>query len=459
MNNRVQSIYIDEDEFIEPYRPYIDAPQATQIFIGTAGSGKSIFLYKRTIAFCLVKKYFRLIITRKVKDTIRDSIFLGLKDIINEWGIADRFRILEHEMDIYCKQNGNMILSFGGDDPAKLKSIKDPSHVLYEEFAESEYSDYAELQRRLRTIKVKQTQFWAALNPEAKFWGRHYFFAESERDEIPLGEVPAKTTDTLILKTSYLQNPYIDHVAYHQKNVELSYEDENALIVYDKGNWGTIRTGAEFYPQFKETIHVGKFPFVEGLRPVVHLTYDFNVVPYMTLLCIQWIEEAEVIRIRVFAEYCLKNPFNSATAVTQAFIDDYEKHFNTVFYYGDASGNRRIAGKGEETNYDDVRQVLQWYVDDGSDRTSSYNKPVLKRRKLVNKALSGNLFMGSKRIVIEIDESCKETRDDFKYVKLGKDGKLKEELKDKKTGIKYESRTHNTDAFEYCFCQLFEDLM
>lgn len=46
---------------------------------------------------------------------------------------------------------------------------------------------------------------------------------------------------------------------------------------------------------------------------------------------------------------------------------------------------------------------------------------------------------------------------DFKYLKLGKNGKLEERGENKKSGVKYIKYGHCTDAFEYCFCELFED--
>jgi phage terminase large subunit len=477
---------IDENEFIEAYRPYIDPPQAIQLIIGNTGSAKSGFFYRKAIAFALGKKYFRFVFTRKVKDTIRDSIFLGLTDVISEWNLKDYFQIREHEMDIICRANGNRLLSFGLDDPKKLKSIKDPSHWFWDEFDESDFKDFAEIRRRLRTQKVKQTQFWGALNPVAGWWGKEYFFPEEFHEAMPLGEIPALTENTLILKTSYRQNPHVNHQEMEQKNRELALLDENNWIVYEEGNWGKLTTGGEFYNQFKRRIHSAKVEFIPGLP--VHLTFDFNVLPYMTMLASQvrkfqatydpkkrqivseiantvtivpnngteLLKIVTVFQVRIFREYCLADPHNTTEHCCQYFLEGYGNYKSDVFYYGDAMGNKRQEGSGNKTEYKKVRELLARFVDDASDRTWRANPSVLQRRNFMNKILAQLEIVPGLVIQIVIDSSAKETIKDFENVKLGPDGKLKQIFHNKTTGQKYQLYGHPTDATDYLMTKLFE---
>lgn len=234
------------------------------------------------------------------------------------------------------------------------------------------------------------------------------------------------------------------------------------------------QSGGEFYDEFHRLKHVKPVAFVPG--QAVHLTFDFNVMPYMTMLCsqveyvtmfadddIQLYEEHKegtrevtVTKVKFFKEYCLKSPFNSVTGVVEAFRADYEHRVNTIFYYGDASGHNRVPGaKGEYRVYDDVEKDLSGLIFPGSDRTMRRNPSVLKRRKFIQEILKGGIHF----ILIEIDpDGCPELIRDFQYLKLGSDGKLKEVVRVPETGQSYQKHGHCTDAFEYEVCEMFEDI-
>lgn len=231
------------------------------------------------------------------------------------------------------------------------------------------------------------------------------------------------------------------------------------------------QSGGEFYDEFDRLRHVKRIDY-EPSKPV-HLTFDFNVMPYMTMLCSQvetiamyandrnelfdeWdIGRRDVVvsKIKFFKEYCLASPFNTVTGVIDAFKLDHP-HCNTVFYYGDASGHNRVPGKGEYRIFDDVEDDLRGLIHPGSDRTMRRNPSVLKRRKFIQEILKGGIHF----IIIEIDPiGCPETIKDFQYLKLGSDGKLKQVVKVPETKATYQKYGHCTDALEYEVCELFED--
>ncbi|NCT92934.1 MAG: hypothetical protein GXC72_00795 [Chitinophagaceae bacterium] len=443
-----------EELFGSSFLPYLECLTRIQLFTGNRGSGKTTFLQQKAIIFALTKKYFRLIYTRKVSENIRDSLFQGFKDIIHDWSLEKYFKIKESEMDIICIPTGNMLLSFGLDKPEKLKGIKDPTHILCDEMTEITFQDYSALIALLRTSKTAITQFWGTFNPEYGFWGRDYFFADSESDEIPLGVVPSKGDDVIIIKGSFKHNQFIDAVAYEKLLLELARGDENKLTVWIEGNWGQSITGNEYFTEYKKSVHAMQVPFLAD--KAVHVTFDFNTVPYMTLLGMQVNITAEAFEIRVFREYCLKSPLNSTTAVCKKFLEDYTPA--DLLYYGDASGENNIAGKGNVTAFDDVRIAFFHLITDASNRVLKRNPPILKRRDFMNDILGGRLKYEGLPILLMIDESCKELLKDMLKLKMGADGKkLKVKVKDKASGISYEELGHTSDALEYMIVQLLWD--
>jgi hypothetical protein len=188
----------------------------------------------------------------------------------------------------------------------------------------------------------------------------------------------------------------------------------------------------------------------------VHVTFDFNTVPNMTLLGMQVNITAEAFEIRVFREYCLKSPLNSTTAVCKKFLEDYTPA--DLLYYGDASGENNIAGKGNVTAFDDVRIAFFHLITDASNRVLKRNPPILKRRDFMNDILGGRLKYEGLPVLLMIDESCKELLKDMLKLKMGADGKkLKVKVKDKASGISYEELGHTSDALEYMIVQLLWD--
>ncbi len=153
------------------------------ILYGGAGSGKSEIAAAKLIIRSLTgwrdTKWHkhRFIFLRKVRETIRDSQFLTLKDIIMRWGLSSLFSINETKMDITCI-NGSQLLSSGLDDPEKLKSIKDPTGTWIEEATEIDKEDLMQINLRMRGAGVTDYyQNVLTFNPkDPDHWLRKRFF-------------------------------------------------------------------------------------------------------------------------------------------------------------------------------------------------------------------------------------------------------------------------------------------
>lgn len=233
------------------------------------------------------------------------------------------------------------------------------------------------------------------------------------------------------------------------------------------------KSGAEYYPYFERTKHVRPLKFTPGLN--VHQTWDFNVVPYMTMLCAQiqfvmkyrdlignkfpeWeegLQEIEVMEIRFYREYCMKSPFNSTEAVCDFWRRDHEKEDPNIFFYGDASGKNRIPGLGSLTNFKIIKDALSRYVHNSSDRVRVPNVNPLTRRDLVNDIMAGKY----PDVEVIFDEEMVNTVKDFETVKLGKDGKIKKRVKDPETGESYESVGHTSDCVDYILAEVCREYM
>lgn len=251
---------------------------------------------------------------------------------------------------------------------------------------------------------------------------------------------------------------------HNAKNIAPSFIDDQISILsaakIDRNIYGLpfSKNGGEYFPSFERRDTCRKVPRLDGLA--YHLSLDFNSKPYMTMICgqLQYLirftdtsgakhdEPAlgrtalQVLKIRLYKEYCLKSPNHSTEGLCKAFIRDHEEFNPEVFYYGDPSGLSRIPGLGALTNFKIVEQYLASYIHNYSKRVKAPAIGCSNRRELMD-----NIFAGKfPEIEMEIDEEeCPETIKDFEKCKEGKNGeKAKKYVKDKETGEQYQELGH-----------------
>lgn len=286
----------------------------------------------------------------------------------------------------------------------------------------------------------------------------------------------------------YENKAVIIYSTYHnEKNLPPNYiENQKVSLMFDDAILRDIygfpfgKSGGEFYPTFRRDIHTAPVEFIPG--KAVHITWDFNSVPYMTCLLSQvvyitrYIDQVgnkyaapgvglrpfEVMQIRFYKEYCFGKfgeegtaQLNSTESICQQFEAEHDPIESEVYYYGDASGAANIPGMGSITNFKIIAEKLFRFIHNYSNRVRVPNVGVNARRKLINKILGGQI----PGVELVFDESMKFTIDDFEQVKEGPDGKVKAKAKDPDTQKLYELVGHCTDAVEYEVCELCREYL
>ncbi len=212
------------------------------------------------------------------------------------------------------------------------------------------------------------------------------------------------------------------------------------------------KTGGEFYHGFHRIDHVKNFEPDPELP--VHLSFDFNLVPYITCTCWQITqgvgEDGKTLYVvRCFREFCLPNPNNNSEALAKEILNKIPHLLkNGTYIYGDYSGKTNNTVSSEvRNNYEMIEKVLFRYLNNHSNRVIK-NALHIKRRDFINKLLTGGF-----NISVEIEERCKETVADFEFVKESPTGG---KLKEKKNGA--ETHGHTSDTVDYFFCSAFDYL-
>ncbi len=220
---------------------------------------------------------------------------------------------------------------------------------------------------------------------------------------------------------------------------------------------GRNRTGKEFFWAFDTAKNVR--PGIYDPTKYLHIGFDFNRSPYMTLVVFQVAKVGLKYEMQGLKEYCLEHPLNNTESVCKAFkhdIDegDFKGHKAGVRFYGDYSGKtgRTTEREGIAHDYDVVWSVLARYLDARSDWVVP--NPLHKKVSMWMNAV----FAGKTDVLIYIDPKMSNTIKDFGQVKEDADGSmLKEKAIDRTTGKSYEKLGHTSQSVYYIACSAFAD--
>ena len=130
--------------FIDVNRSIDDREYREYYFEGGRASAKSSFISEKIIELMENNPRMCAVILRKVKDTLKDSVFAQLEwaiDTLSETypGLKDRYRLTKSPLEITNINTGQIIYFRGADDYGKIKSLKTPKDMYvgitwYEEF-------------------------------------------------------------------------------------------------------------------------------------------------------------------------------------------------------------------------------------------------------------------------------------------------------------------------------------
>lgn len=450
------------DSFI----PLVDNTDRYMILYGGRGSAKSNFVAKLLIYRALTEKYFRCILIRKTYTSIRNSQYKTLKDLIQALGLATMFKFRTQPFEVECI-NGNLFVAAGMDEVHKLKSIKDPTCTWYEEDLIDE-GDWITVTTSIRTTKARFLQEIFSINPEVEgdyreHWFFKKFFADWWREDnlSYSGMVGAslKGKKRALAGGASFTTPFTVHHSDHTHNRWLPEEFRNMLedmkytnpyyyLVYTKGMWGNKVLGGKFYSEYDRLRH----SFYRRYRKdeSLHISFDFNVHPYMSLIICQVVGSS----LYIIDEIAASEPDNNTPNLCRLFTQKYQRHEGNVYIYGDPSGRAADTHTTQGSNqYSIIRKHLGLFKTHL--RVDTKAPPVEMRGDFINEIFKGN-FAGI-RIVLD-EKKCIKTIDDLMYCMKAADGtKFKQRTRNKETNITYELRGHFTDTLDYIVCRLFRD--
>lgn len=258
------------------------------LLYGGRGGGKSEAVFDRLLDNALRDDYFKCYYGRKIFDTVRGSCFETLVASIDKLGLKSDFRYSTADnstMVVKCRHNDNVFIPFGADKPEKHKSIKDPTHIVGEEFDQYALADFQALFPTLRTIRAT-CEFFAMLNTKDVFpdhWLTQVFFPDRYAGDQILSYNPLEDIEVTKIFANYTDNYFIDQAAYYAQLRLAAAGNMHILQALANGAWGIIDNDNPWLYAFDADKHVKPTPWLPQLP--VYLSFDINADP---IACTAW---------------------------------------------------------------------------------------------------------------------------------------------------------------------------
>ena len=316
-----------------------------------AGSQLALYDYTKT------RKDFKCILIRKVKDTIKDSIYSNVLDIIQEWRLDSYFDSSKSPMEVRSILDNGIFICRGLDEPAKLKSLMNPTMALIEEGDQITSEDMTMILTTLRhnTIKTKvvfmfNPEMPKGVNKKEDWWlWKDWFSHTADKsfthskviDYVENGVIKQLSIKYRATHTTFEDNPFCPperKAHYHN----LKFTNPAKYLPYAKGEWGIREVQSPAFPTFDVNKHVGKTEMVSGVPLLFWI--DFNNDP---LACTVWqvYRDNEGHKIRGLREIKIKP--KDGIHNTQLLIDfikaNYPNHIHSLCITADATGSQRTA--------------------------------------------------------------------------------------------------------------------
>jgi phage terminase large subunit len=199
-----------------------------EVYYGGSGSGKSYGAVQK-MALKAAANPRRVLVIRKVKATLGDSIYRLTRSILAELAPETGLRMKENKSEMCLSlSNGSQFLFKGLDDPEKLKSIADITDVIIEEATELSLNDFTQIDIRLRPPKeVALPQIYLMFNPVSKAnWCYAHWILKPPKEAV-------------IVQTTYRDNRFLS-AAYRKTLKQLMESNPAYYRIYCLGEFASL---------------------------------------------------------------------------------------------------------------------------------------------------------------------------------------------------------------------------
>ncbi|WP_195603787.1 PBSX family phage terminase large subunit [Clostridium tyrobutyricum] len=336
--------------------------------VGGYGSSKSYHVALKLILKLLQEKRTALVV-REVFDTIRDSCYSLLEEIVTDMGLDDKIKFTASPMQVKFP-NGSKIIFKGMDKPSKLKSINNVSIVWIEECSEVKYAGFKELLGRLRHPSLSLHMILST-NPVSKDnWTYKHFFRNDKKKIFILDDEELYKKRIVITNKTYYHHSLADDNLFLPKSYieqldELKTYDPDLYRIARKGRFGV--NGKRVLPQFEVAPHYAVLQAIGNIKnPIRRVGFDFGFEKSYNALVRMCIDDDNKI-LYIYWEYYKNQMTDDRTAVEiSEFKDTQELIYSdcaepkTIKYYKQQGFNIRGAKKFQGSRLQNTKKVKRF---------------------------------------------------------------------------------------------------
>lgn len=243
-----------------------------KVFHGGRGSGKSWGVARALLILARQKK-LRILCTREVQKSIKDSVHALLSDQITALGFGADFQILETE--IRCTVTGSVFL-FAGLSQHTVESVKsfEGCDIVWVEEAQSVSGKSWDV--LVPTIRKPGSEIWITLNPQL------------ESDETYQRFIANPPPDSVVVEMNYMDNPWFPEVLEAERShAQKTMKREKYAHIWE-GKCMPAVEGAIYFDEVAKAEEEGRITRVTADKLLkVHAIWDLGWNDSMSIIMVQ----------------------------------------------------------------------------------------------------------------------------------------------------------------------------
>lgn len=222
------SLNLSKNIFAKKYYPLLlDYSRRWEVYMGSAGSGKSYFITQKLLVRAFSEK-IKILVCRRTGATLRNTCFSLFVDLLKKWKVYQYCKVRQTDMNIQLP-NGSEIIFLGLDEETKLLSLNNVGTIFIEEAFEVPRAIVEQLNLRMRGTNPNQ-QILLSFNPISQdSW--LYDFCEIN-----------PPSSFLYIHSTYKDNPFLSE-AYIATLEEMITRNPQKARIFVYGEWGVDAEG------------------------------------------------------------------------------------------------------------------------------------------------------------------------------------------------------------------------
>ena len=292
------------------------SPARYKVLHGGRGSGKSWGIARALIIKARSQR-LRILCTREVQKSIKDSVHALLSDQIQALGFGADFDVLDTE--IRCRMTGSVIL-FGGLQQHTVESIKsfEGCDIVWVE--EAQVVSGKSWDVLIPTIRKPGSEIWISLNPQL------------ESDDTYIRFISLPPPDSVVIEMNYSDNPWFPEVLEDERqHAQKTMKAEKYAHIWE-GKCMPAVEGAIYFDEVAKAQAEGRITRVAYDKLLkVHAIWDLGWNDSMSIIMVQ--RSASEIRVIDYIEDSHKKLSDYVDMLKgEVEGDDAEKHAHRAKY-------------------------------------------------------------------------------------------------------------------------------